>query len=145
MYKHILIPTDGSVLSAKAIEHGVALAKSLGATVTGITVSFPFHTFALDPMMVSATEEQYKKQCEDRAQKFLGAITDAAKAAGVRARGAHVIADHPYEAIVEAAKGNGCDLIVMASHGRKGASAVVLGSETHKLLTHSKIPVLVCR
>jgi nucleotide-binding universal stress UspA family protein len=145
MYKHILIPTDGSVLSAKAIEQGIGLAKSLGAQVTGITVSSPFHTFALDSLMVSDTAERYKKDCEDRAEKFLGAITGAARAAGIQARAAHVVADHPYEAIMDTARSNGCDLIVMASHGRKGASALVLGSETHKILTHSKIPVLVCR
>jgi nucleotide-binding universal stress UspA family protein len=145
MYKHILIPTDGSVLSAKAIEQGIGLAKSIGAQVTGITVSSLFHTFALDPVMLSDTAEGYKKDCEDRAEKFLGAITGAAKEVGVQARTAHVIADHPYEAIIDTARSNGCDLIVMASHGRRGASALVLGSETHKLLTHCNIPVLVCR
>ena len=145
MYKHILIPTDGSVLSAKAIEQAIGLAKSIGAQVTGLTVSSPFNTFALDPLMLSDTPEGYKKDCEDRAEKFLGAITGAAKAAGVQARAAHVVADHPYEAIIDTARSNGCDLIVMASHGRKGASALVLGSETHKLLTHCNIPVLVCR
>lgn len=145
MYKHILIPTDGSMLSAKAIEQAIGLAKSIGAQVTGLTVSSPFNTFALDPLMLSDTPEGYKKDCEDRAEKFLGAITGAAKAAGVQARAAHVVADHPYEAIIGTARSNGCDLIVMASHGRKGASALVLGSETHKLLTHCNIPVLVCR
>ena len=145
MYKHILIPTDGSPLSVNAIEQGIGLAKSLGARVTGITVSIPFHTFALDPLMVSDTPETYKRDCEDRAEKFLGAITGAAKAAGVQGQVAHVIADHPYEAIIDTAKSNGCDVIVMASHGRKGASALVLGSVTHKILTHSKIPVLVFR
>ena len=145
MYKHILIPTDGSVLSAKAIEQSIGLAKSIGAQVTGLTVSSPFHTLALDPWMRSDTPEGYKKDCEDRAEKFLGAITGAAKAAGVQARAAHVVADHPYEAIIDTARSNGCDLIVMASHGRRGASALVLGSETHKLLTHCNIPVLVCR
>jgi nucleotide-binding universal stress UspA family protein len=145
MYKHILIPTDGSPLSAKAIDQGIGLAKSLGAKVTGMTVSIPFHTFALDPLMVSDTAERYKEDCEDRAKKFLGVITAATMAAGVPGKVAHVVADHPYEAIIDAAKSNGCDLIVMASHGRKGASALVLGSETQKVLTHSTIPVLVCR
>ena len=86
MYKHILIPTDGFPLSAKAIEQGVALAKSLGAKVTGVTVSTPFHTFALDPLMVSDTRDQYKKDCDDRAEKFLGAIRLAAQAAVCHAR-----------------------------------------------------------
>ncbi len=84
MYKHILIPTDGSPPSAKAIQEGIALAKFLGAKVTGITVSIPFHTSALDPLMVSDTAEQYKKDCEDRAEQFLGAIKLAAEAAGVQ-------------------------------------------------------------
>jgi nucleotide-binding universal stress UspA family protein len=145
MYKKILIPTDGSPLSAAAIAQGVALAKSTGATVMGMTVSVPFHTFALDPMMVSDTRETYKKDCEDRAAKFLGTIQAAASAAGVPCEVAHVAAEHPYEEIIDTAKTGGCDLIVMASHGRRGASALVLGSETVKVLTHSKIPVLVCR
>jgi nucleotide-binding universal stress UspA family protein len=145
MYKNILIPTDGSSLSASAIKQGVALAKSVGARVTGITVSAPFHTFALDPLMVSDTSDQYKKDIEDRAERFLGAIKAAAKSAGVRCEVEHVMAEHPYEGIIDAAKKADCDLIFMASHGRKGVSALVLGSETVKVLTHSKTPVLVCR
>ena len=145
MYKHILIPTDGSALSAKAIEQAISLAKSVGARVTGLTVSIPFHVFALDPLMVSDTAEQYKKDCEDRAEKFLDAITVAAKAAGVQCEVAHVTADHPYEGIIDTATLKGCDLISMASHGRKGVAGLVLGSETHKVLIHSKIPVLVSR
>jgi len=137
MYKHILIPTDGSPPSAKAIQEGIALAKCLGAKVTGITVSIPFDTSALDPLMVSDTAEQYKKDCEDRAEQFLGAIKLAAEAAGVPCEVVHVTAD-PYEGIIDTAISRGCDLIFMASHGRKGVSALVLGSET-------KIPVLVCR
>jgi len=145
MYKKILVPTDGSPLSAAAIAHGIALAKSTGATVVGMTVSVPFHTFALDPMMVSDTKESYKKDCEARATKDLGVITAAARAAGVPCDVVHVDAEHPYEGIIDTARRAGCDLIVMASHGRKGASALVLGSETVKVLTHSKVPVLVCR
>ncbi|HUO63798.1 MAG TPA: universal stress protein [Terriglobales bacterium] len=145
MYKKILIPTDGSPLSAAAIAQGVALAKSMGATVMGMTVSVPFHTFALDPMMVSDTKETYKKDCEDRAVKYLGDIKTAASAAGVPCEIANVAAEHPYEGIIDTAKTAGCDVIVMASHGRRGASALILGSETVKVLTHSKIPVLVCR
>ena len=83
MYKKILVPTDGSPLSAAAITHGIGLAKSTGAAVVGMTISVPFHTFALDPMMVSDTKESYKKDCEARATKDLGAITAAARAAGV--------------------------------------------------------------
>jgi nucleotide-binding universal stress UspA family protein len=145
MYKRILIPTDGSPLSAMAIEKGIGLAKATGAKVVGMTVSVPFHIFALDPMMVSDTRETYKKNCEEVAAKCLSAVKTAASAAGVPCDVVHVIAEHPYEGIIETAKGQGCDLIFMASHGRKGVSALVLGSETLKVLTHSKIPVLVCR
>jgi nucleotide-binding universal stress UspA family protein len=145
MYKHILIPTDGSHLSETAVKQGVALAKSLGAKVTGITVSLSYHIFAIDPLMVSDPPEQYQKDCEVRAAEYLGAIEAIAKAGGVPCDVVHVIADHPYQAIIDAARTRGCDLIVMASHGRKGMAALVLGSETVKVLTHSKIPVLVCR
>ena len=145
MYKHILIPTDGSELSEKALTQGIALAKSIGAKVTAITVSETFHTFSVDPVMITDTPEQYQKHCEDRAEKYLSVAKNAAKAAGVAYEGMHVTHDHPHEAIINAAKDKGCDLIFMASHGRKGMSAVVLGSETVKVLTHSKIPTLVCR
>ena len=145
MYKHILIPSDGSELSEKAVKQGLALAKSIGAKVTAITVSETFHTFSVDPVMVSDTPEQYQRDCEARAEKYLSVAKNAAKAAGVPYDGMHVMHDHPYEAIIKAAKDKGCDLIFMASHGRKGMSALVLGSETVKVLTHSRIPTLVCR
>jgi nucleotide-binding universal stress UspA family protein len=145
MYKRILIPTDGSDLSRKAIEHGVALAKAIGASVVGITVSPTFHTFAVDPVIVTETPAQYQKNCEALAERYLGVVRDVATTAGVADEGVHVIDDHPYQAIIATARDNRCDLICMASHGRKGISALVLGSETTKVLTHSKIPVLVCR
>src|SRR5215471_8992920 len=145
MYKHILIPTDGSELSAKAIKEGVALAKAVNAEVTAITVSETFHTFSVNPLIVTETPEQYQKDSDARAERYLSVADNAAEATGVPYEGIHVIHDHPYEAIIAAAKERGCDLIVMASHGRKGMSAVVLGSETVKVLTHSNIPTLVCR
>jgi nucleotide-binding universal stress UspA family protein len=145
MYKHILIPTDGSPLSEQAIRQGVALAKSLHARVTGVTVSATFHTFAVDPVMVTDTPAQYEKDCEARAAQWLGVIKDAAALSGVPCKVVHVVKDHPYEAIIETANAEGCDLIFMASHGRKGLASVLLGSETTKVLTHSKTPVLVCR
>ena len=145
MYKHILIPTDGSELSTKAIKEGVALAKAIHAEVTAITVSETFHTFSVNPLVVTETPEQYQKDSDARAEKYLSVANDAAKAADIPYEGIHVIHDYPYEAIIAAAKERGCDLIVMASHGRKGVSAVVLGSETVKVLTHSNIPTLVCR
>jgi len=145
MYKHILIPTDGSDLSNKAIRHGVALAKTINAKVTGITVTIPFHVFAVDPETVTDTPDSYGKRMSAAATKYLTQVKDAAAAAGVTCSVIDAEQEHPYSAIIDAANKNACDLIVMASHGRRGVSAVVLGSETVKVLTHSKIPVLVCR
>src|SRR5215467_13809101 len=104
MYTKILIPTDGSPLSDAAIAQGLALARATGGTVVGMTISAPFHTFALDPMMVSDTKESYKKECEARATKDLGVITAAARAAGVPCDVVHVDAEHPYEGILDTAK-----------------------------------------
>jgi nucleotide-binding universal stress UspA family protein len=145
MYANILIPTDGSELSGKAVEHGIALAKRIGAKITVLTVSAPFHTFTIDSQMIEDTPAQYKARVQDRIEKTLGAAGAAAQAAGVPCETVHVEHDHPYQAIIDTAGAKGCDLIVMASHGRRGLSAIVLGSETVKVLTHSKIPVLVHR
>lgn len=145
MYKRILIPTDGSKLSRKAIKHGINLAKSIKAKVTAVTVSMPFESLAVEPMMVIDTPERYKKHVAHLATKHLRVVTDTAAAAGVPCNAVHVEHYHPYEAIITAAKKARCDLIVMASHGRRGYAAVLLGSETVKVLTHSKIPVLVYR
>jgi nucleotide-binding universal stress UspA family protein len=145
MYKHILIPTDGSTLSERAIKQGMMLAKALNAKVTAVTVSPTVHTFAIEPMMVTDTPKQYEEDSKLRAAKYLAVARDAARAAGVSCDEAHIVHDHPYEAIIDAATQHDCDLIFMASHGRRGVSALVLGSETAKVLTHSKIPTLVCR
>jgi nucleotide-binding universal stress UspA family protein len=149
MYKRILIPTDGSDLSRKAIEQGVALAKSIGASVVGITVSPTLHVFALGvgmgPQLVTETPEQYRKTCEARAERVLAILRDTAMVKAVPYEDVHAINDHPHDAIIATARDKQCDLIFMASHGRKGMSALLLGSETTKVLTHSKIPVLVCR
>ena len=145
MHRHILIPTDGSALSQAAVEYGVALAKSVGAKVTVLTVSTPFHTFAVDPVMITDTPDQYAKQVAAYAKKHLDAAREVALAASVSCETVHVEHEHPYLAIIETAAKKSCDLIVMASHGRRGISAVMLGSETSKVLTHSSIPVLVVR
>jgi nucleotide-binding universal stress UspA family protein len=145
MYKHILIPTDGSDLSNNAIEHGLAFAKSIGAKVTSVTVSEPFHIVASEGLLVSDTEDQYTKDCEARADRFLGAFKRAAAEAGVPSECVHAVHDHPYQAIIDTALAKNCELICMASHGRRGIAALLLGSETTKVLTHSKIPVLVYR
>jgi nucleotide-binding universal stress UspA family protein len=104
-----------------------------------------FHTFAVNPVIVTETPERYRKNCEARAERYVGVVRDVATAAGVAYEGVHAIADHPHQAIIATARDKQCDLICMASHGRKGVSALVLGSETTKVLAHSKIPVLVCR
>jgi nucleotide-binding universal stress UspA family protein len=138
MYTHILIPTDGSELAGKAVQHGVALAKRIGAKVTMLTV-LPPHSITTDRQMM----EIRKAHWEEHAEKILGAV--ATQAAGVACETIQVEHDHPYQAIIDTADSKGCDLIVMASHGRRGISAIVLGSETVKVLTHCKIPVLVYR
>ncbi len=140
MYKHILIPTDGSDLSKDAVTYGMSLAKAVNAKVTGITVSPPFAVLAA----VVDTSESYKKRMTTIATEHLEQLKDAAKA-GVTCDTLHVEHAHPFQAIIDAAKMKGCDLIVMASHGRRRLSAIVLGSETVKVLTHSTIPVLVYR
>lgn len=145
MHRHILIPTDGSELSLNAIDYGMALAKSVNAKVTVLTVSTPFHTFAVEPSMITDTPEDYGKRTATLAAKYLKVAEEAAVAAGVSCETMHVEHDQPYLAIIEKAAQKSCDLIVMASHGRRGVAAIVLGSETVKVLTHSTIPVLVVR
>lgn len=145
MYKNILIPTDGSQLSAKAIQDGIAMAKEMGARITLLTTWAPFHTFTFDTAMLEDTMPQYKGEMMERTGKTLAAAVNMAKAAGVACDTVQIEHEHPYQAIIDTAKSKGCDLVVMASHGRRGVSALVLGSETVKVLTHSKIPVLVHR
>lgn len=145
MHKHILIPTDGSELSQKAIDYGMALTKSVGAKVTVMTVSPPFHMFAVEPMLVPNTPVAYEKRADEVAEERLDAARLSAAAAGIACQTLHVVHEQPYQAIVDTAAKNACDLILMASHGRRGVSAIVLGSETVKVLTHSTIPVLVYR
>ncbi len=145
MYTNILIPTDGSELAGKAVQHGIALAKRIGAKVTALTVLAPFHTLTTDAQMIEDTPAQYKIRMQAFAGKTLGAIAGAAQAAGIACETVQVEHEHPYRAIIDIAASRDCDLIVMASHGRHGISAIILGSETIKVLTHCKIPVLVHR
>ena len=122
-----------------------ALAKQIGAKVTVLTVLLPFHTLTTDTQMIEDTPAQYKARMQKQAEKTLGAVTHAAQAAGVACETVQIEHEHPYRAIIDTAESKGVDLIVMASHGRHGISAIVLGSETVKVLTHCKIPVLVHR
>ena len=146
MYRHILIPTDGSELAHKAVIQGLSLAKAVGAKVTALTVEASFNIYDIPPSRVglmSNAFEEYTKHSRAHAATILDGVADEAKAAGVQCKTVQVIQDRPYEAIVATAKAKGCDLIVMASHGRTGITAVALGSVTAKVLTHTTIPVLV--
>ena len=145
MFKHILLPTDGSPLSEIAMERGIGLAKAIDARVTGLHVIEPFHFFSGGAEVMSDTKEQYEKDSLIRAQRYLDSLAAAAKRAGVSCDCVSEKSGHPFEAIIGAAKKRGCDLIVMASHGRRGIRGLLLGSETSKVLTHTKIPVLVLR
>jgi nucleotide-binding universal stress UspA family protein len=145
MFRHILIPTDGSQLAEKAIRYGIALAKEQGARVTALTVSRPFHVVTLEPGMLADTPAAYARHVGERTEKFLGVVSQAAKTVGVTCDSLSIEHEHPYQAIIDTAQNRECDLIIMASHGRGGMSAIVLGSQTLKVLTHSKVPVLVYR
>jgi nucleotide-binding universal stress UspA family protein len=145
MFKHILIPTDGSVLSRSALEQGLALAKMVDARVSVLHVTAPFHTVTTDSVALGDTRAQYERHIEAQALDITRSAEAGSKAKGVNARGIHVVAEHPYEAIIRTAQEEGCDLILMASHGRRGMKGLLLGSETQKVLTHSSIPVLVYR
>jgi nucleotide-binding universal stress UspA family protein len=145
MFKHLLVPTDGSAISERAIKSAVQLAKKTGAKVTGFHVIPEFHIFTYQTEMLEDTREQFAQDAKAQARRLLAVIENAAKEAGVSCDTACTTSDQPYEAIIEIAKEKGCDLIAMASHGRKGVKGLLLGSETQKVLTHSLIPVLVFR
>ena len=145
MFKHLLVPTDGSELSQAAIQGAVQFAKSINARVTAFHAMPKFHMLAYGPEMVTDTRQEFAKDCKAHADRFLAVVVQAAKAADVPCETVLKTSDQPYEAIIATAKEQGCDLIMMASHGRCGVQAFILGSETQKVLTHSKIPVLVFR
>ncbi len=144
MYKRILVPTDGSEITAKAVANAIELAKLMGAELLAIAVKEPFPYSAISEMQPVPPQEFYDAQ-ERVAGAHVKKVEDLAKAAGVACQAHTVEALHPWEAIVEHAKEKGADLIVMASHGRRGVSALLLGSETQKVLTHGTLPVLVVR
>ena len=147
MYQHILIATDGSALAETAVSHGLSLAKSVGAKVTALIVETPFNVYDVPESRVQQMSEaftQHAEQVRQHAAGILDRVADAANAAGVPCETVQVEHGHPYQAMIATAKDKGCDLIVMASHGRSGISAILLGSVTNKVLTHTNIPVLVC-
>jgi len=146
MFKNILIPTDGSELSQRAVKMAMELAKLHRARVTGIHVIPDYHLLiayegAFDPI----TEERIEEEAKTRAQGYLAYVQKSAQDAGVACDTVCDTSDHPYDAILKTAEARQCDLIVMTSHGRKGLAAILLGSETRKVLTHTRIPVLVVR
>jgi len=145
MFKHILLPTDGSELSAAAIQQGIRFAKSIGAKVTGICVMPQQHRFLYETEIPMRALEEADKRYKELANTYLGAIEKAGKEVGVPVDTVYEIDDSTYDAIIRVAEKKGCDLIMMASHGRRGVGALLIGSETQKVLTHSKIPVLVYR
>ncbi len=144
MYKRILISTDGSEISDKAVQSAVSLAKSLGAELFAISVKEPFPYSAISEMQPVPPQEFFDAQ-ERIASERVKSVVAAAEKAGVKCHAHTVEALHPWEAILDHAKTKGCELIAMASHGRRGLSAMLLGSETQKVLTHSGIPVLVIK
>lgn len=145
MFKHILIPTDGSDLATQAVDKGMALAASIGAAVTVVTVTEPFHVFSPAAAQLESSRASYDRDAAAHADRVLKAARDKAEAAGVTVETHHKWHDNPYQAIIDTALEEGCDLIAMASHGRRGMAAVVMGSQATRILTHSKIPVLVYR
>lgn len=145
LYRRILLPTDGSEASQRAILAGVAFAHELGADVVGLTATPPFHLLSADPDMIEDSADQYDDASRERGRRLLDEVARAAFEAGVRCKLEQTVSDEPWQAIVDTARRLGCDLVVMASHGRRGLGGLLLGSETQKVLVHSAIPVLVHR
>lgn len=148
MYRHILVPTDGSPLSTRAVKEAIELAKTCGAKLTAVHVIPPFtppvYMDGVIPYPELYSPAEYKRVTEAQSQRVLAKITERARTAGVRCATAMVTAQPVWKAILSAARSKRCDAIVMASHGRRGIEGVLLGSETHKVLTHTKLPVVVC-
>ena len=145
MYKHLLIATDGSELSKRAVDQGLALAKALIAKATAVSVTEPWASVAYGEMVYGFPIEEYEKNVAENAAAILSDVSEVASKAGVACDIVHIKDQYPAEGIIAAAKGRGCDLIVMASHGRRGLSRFMLGSQANRVVTLSTIPVLICR
>ncbi len=145
MFKHILIPTDGSEVSRIAVEKGLAFARDAGAKVTVLTVIEPVHIFSVEPNQVTDTGIEYDRRARERITTILGEVRMKAVTMGVPCDVVTQESDHPYQIIIETATNKRCDLIAMGSHGRRGMVAMMLGSQTINVLTHSTLPVLVYR
>jgi nucleotide-binding universal stress UspA family protein len=144
MYKHILIATDGSELAEKAVKTGLTLAKALGARATAITVSEPWTAVVAGDGSIGFPFDEYEKAAGEAAAKILASVGNVAKELNTPCTTVH-LKNYPAEGILQAAKDRGCDLIVMASHGRRGFVRLLLGSQAMRVLTQSTLPVLICR
>ena len=145
MYKHFLIATDGSELAQKAVRQGLELANRLGAKVTALTVSEPWPVAMADGVVVSNPIDDYERAMAQEASRHLAGVSELARDLGVPCETMHLPDQYPADGIVEQANAKGCDLIVMASHGRRGIAKLLLGSQATRVLTHSAIPVLICK
>jgi nucleotide-binding universal stress UspA family protein len=145
MYSHILIATDGSELSEKAVKHGMALAKVLGSKVTAVHVTEPWTSAVSGEWAVAFPVEEYEKTAAANAKKLLANVAEEARRHGVACDTFHVRDQYAAEGIVEEAQTRNCDLIVMGSHGRRGFARFLLGSQTNRVVTHSSVPVLVIK
>jgi nucleotide-binding universal stress UspA family protein len=145
MFSHILMPTDGSMSAEPMIRKCVTFAKEIGARITCLYVAPEFRVLAYSPGIVNETPERYQRDSEARARQILAQVELQAQEQGVPCDAVFVYGDEPYDTIIHVARERGADLICMASHGHKGVKAVLLGSVTQKVLTHSQIPVLVFR
>ncbi|MDR3221394.1 MAG: universal stress protein [Candidatus Accumulibacter sp.] len=147
MFKHILVPTDGSELSQDAVRHAVSFAKEAGAAITAFYAKpeYPVTYYGEGVLIDTTSPEKFAELAETQAQEILDYVASTCQEAGVPCTKATATSDVPYEVIIETAADNDCDLIFMASHGRRGFTSLLLGSETQKVLAHSTIPVLVYR
>jgi nucleotide-binding universal stress UspA family protein len=145
MYKHILIATDGSELAGKAVKAGLQLAKDLNAKVSAVTVTEPWTAYVTGEAAIALPIDELEKSIAESAARVLATVDMAAKEIGVDCKGLHVKEQYPAEGILECAKSLGCDLIVMASHGRRGLGRLLLGSAAVNVLTHTTTPVLIYR
>jgi nucleotide-binding universal stress UspA family protein len=147
MFKHVLVPTDGSELSQETSRRAVTFAKEAGARITAFYAKpeYPVTYYGEGALIDPMTPEKFAELANEQSEEILGFVDQLCREAGVPCSKLTLTSDIPYEAIIEAASQSGCDLIFMSSHGRRGISALLLGSETHKVLTHTKIPVLVYR
>jgi nucleotide-binding universal stress UspA family protein len=147
MFKHLLVPTDGSNLSTRTVARAITFAKEAGARITFFYAKpdYPVSFYGEGALVDPTTPDKFAELTDSQSQNILSTALTQARAEGVECDGTSTTSDIPYDAIINAANANACDLIFMASHGRRGISGLLLGSETHKVLTHSNIPVLVFR